>query len=111
MSHCSRNKKPNVWVFEPDTLELELYERGNIVYAVDVERMITSAEVLDWVFQVQNKSWATETVVADLIQWIQVLIDPQANLCSGGFGAMLDQPVEACIMELFEEGAVLGPIK
>jgi hypothetical protein len=53
-------------------------------YEIDLEDMRTSAETLDWIFQVAMKSWATPDIVASLITAIDELIAPQANLCSCG---------------------------
>ncbi len=73
------------WRFNPETLVLELFNAdGHSVYEVDLERCQTSAEMLDWIMQVQKKTWATDETTAALVRALHVLLRPQANLCSDG---------------------------
>ena len=53
-------------------------------YDVDLSRCHTSAAVLDWIAQIANKSWARENppVLAGLVNALNDLVHPQANLCS-----------------------------
>lgn len=77
--------RPNVWKFQPGCLTLALYRpNGNLEYEVDLERCRTSAETLDWVAQVAGKSWATDTIIADLVRALDDRLDLQANMCSMG---------------------------
>lgn len=55
-------------------------------YEIDLERIGSSATVLDWIFQIRGKTWATPTVLRDLINALHDILDPQANLCSGAIG-------------------------
>lgn len=54
-------------------------------YEIDLWTCRTSAEVLDWIFQVAGKSWLTPDDLCDLINAFRVLLNPQARLCSGGW--------------------------
>jgi len=53
-------------------------------YYVDLERCLTSAEVLDWIMQVDGKRFATRDVLAGLVRALDWLLEPQATLCSFG---------------------------
>ncbi|MGW9541957.1 hypothetical protein ACWHA6_36340 [Streptomyces anthocyanicus] len=68
----------------PWTLDPERYVLEFDGYEVDLERMRTSAEALDWIFQVAGKAWASDKVIAGLIFAIEGLLHPQESLCSGG---------------------------
>jgi len=70
------------WWYNADnfTLEYKYWE----LYYVDLERCNTSAELADWVFQIANKGWGTPEVLGHLIQALDDLLEPQANLCSCG---------------------------
>lgn len=70
------------WVYHAENLTLELVHDGRWCYEVDLERCTTSAEMLDWIFQVQGKGWpgASESLLMALFD----LLHPQGNLCSWG---------------------------
>jgi hypothetical protein len=53
-------------------------------YEIDLESVNTSAQMLDWIFQVTAKTWHTDEDTAGLIAAFRDLFDPQANLCSCG---------------------------
>ena len=56
-------------------------------YEIDLERVRDSAAALDWIFQILGKNWATQRVMKDLLNAIDDIIHPQANLCSGACGS------------------------
>lgn len=66
-------------IHRPDGTTLE-YER----YEVDLERCLTSAEVLDWICQVAGKGYADDAVLAGLVRALDDILHPQAFLCSFG---------------------------
>ena len=68
------------WKFNSKNLTLT-HENG---YEIDVESWTTSAEVLDWIFQIHSKTWNNADTMQGLILAIEEIIDPQANLCSFG---------------------------
>lgn len=81
------------WRLYPPTLVLVLvatgqrrdgsrfdYER----YEVDLERCLTSAEVLDWICQVAGKTYADDVLLAGLVRALDDVLAPQAHLCSCG---------------------------
>jgi len=69
------------WTFNSKNLTL-LHE--NPTYEIDLERCTSSAQVLDWIFQINAKTWADDFCVADLVHAFRVTLDPQRTLCSFG---------------------------
>lgn len=55
-------------------------------YSVNLEAMNTAAQMLDWIFQVSSKTWATREDVGNLIEALDDIFGPQGSLCSGGMG-------------------------
>ena len=53
-------------------------------YEVDLERCTTSAEMLDWICQVAEKTWATPDTVGNLAMALNELLRPQATVCALG---------------------------
>ncbi|GAA1871877.1 hypothetical protein GCM10009813_35210 [Brevibacterium marinum] len=53
-------------------------------YEVELDTCRTSAKMLDWLFQIRGKSWATSEDLAELLNAFDEIIDPQTNLCSHG---------------------------
>jgi hypothetical protein len=51
-------------------------------YEIDLETIGSSGSMLDWIFQVQQKTWADASVMNDLLAALHDIFDPQANLCS-----------------------------
>jgi hypothetical protein len=73
------------WRYNAKTLVLEYYdEDGKFGYEVDLERCNSSAEVLDWIFQLETKNWCGYEYLGQLVRALGDLLDPQANICSGG---------------------------
>jgi hypothetical protein len=61
-------------------------------YEVDIEQINSSAEMLDWIFQINNKGWASAKDIADLLEAFGDIFYPQANLCSGGVDSQIENP-------------------
>ena len=72
-----------LWQYHATNLTLELQEREPQYYII-LEECTTSAELCDWIFQVAAKSWATPNLIDYLVQALDDLLNPQANLCFGG---------------------------
>jgi hypothetical protein len=51
-------------------------------YECDLERMNSSAEILDWIIQVSH--WATPEDLGSFVEAIRDVLDPQATVCGGG---------------------------
>lgn len=59
-------------------------------YEIDLEECTTSAQLLDWIFQISNKTWMTEKDRSDMLLALNDLLRPQANLCSFGQNLKFD---------------------
>jgi len=71
------------WVLDTKRLTLD-FKKRNDEYEVDLEDIRDSATMLDWIFQIQGKAWATHKIMGDLLDAFNDVFSPQANLCSGG---------------------------
>ena len=73
--------------WELDTTELTLTfdpsDHGR-EYWIRLDTINTSAQMLDWIFQLSGKTWMTPKDRADLLDAFEDILDPQATLCSGG---------------------------
>jgi hypothetical protein len=73
-------QQPQQWL--PWTLDLPTFSLELDDYQVPLDEMVDSAHVLDWIFQIAQKGWATTEVLAGLVRAIDDLHHPQANICS-----------------------------
>ena len=78
------NRQFGNWEFDQEMLTLTYPVTRNYEYEIDLEKMRCSAEILNWIFQIRGKTWATPEVMYDLLTAIRVLIHPQQNVCSWG---------------------------
>jgi hypothetical protein len=51
---------------------------------VNLQNLHSSSRMLDTIFQIAGKSWATEACLSGLIRALDELLYPQVHLCSGG---------------------------
>jgi hypothetical protein len=72
--HWTRNRSNNTLEYRDD--------QGRFRYYVDFDRCRTSAQVLDWIFQIHQKTWCSAQDLKDLLKAIRYVINPQARLCS-----------------------------
>lgn len=94
----ARSKRWGSWRLVPENLTLE----HDNTYYIDLEDMTNSAEMLDWIFQVRDKPWATAEVMSDLLRAFYDILDPQANLSS--FGAEKTADSVALVKAFVEAG-------
>ncbi|SFQ26564.1 hypothetical protein [Amycolatopsis rubida] len=89
------------WRLDPETLVLfcedDAHPSG---YEVDLELCLTSAQVLDWIMQVEMKTWADDAVVAGLVRALNDVLRPQATLCSSGISKTLTKTRIAGLVQL-----------
>jgi len=64
--------------FDRDRVTIEI-EHHHGIYEIDVERMVNSANTLDWIFQIARKNWATPEILHDLVH----VIDDACRECFG----------------------------
>lgn len=67
-----------------DTTAWVLYSDPPHPYEVDLERCLTSAQMLDHIMQVAGKTWADDATIAGLVRALDDVLRPQASLCSFG---------------------------
>ncbi len=72
------------WRLDAERLVLEYVPEGCWRYELDLEKNHDAASVLDFIFQFYGKGWATPVLMADLLEAIYDIFDPQDNLCSCG---------------------------
>ena len=86
------------WTIDQNTLTLN-HDQG---YVIDLERMTCSAEMLDCIFQINTKGWATTDDLGQLVKALQEIFYPQRTLC--GFG--IDHKIDATefLKQRFSEG-------
>lgn len=70
------------WKFDPRRLVIT--HAAMPAYEVDVESMKTSAGMLDWIFHVRKKPWVKPVDMEPFVRLLDIVIDPQATLCSFG---------------------------
>ena len=61
-------------------------------YEVDIELIRQSSVMLDWIFQINGKGWATARVIKDLINAFDDIFQVQESLCSFGTNKVIEQP-------------------
>ena len=92
----------NSWEYDADVRVLR-YD----YYEVDLERMRTSAEVLDWIVQVSHKgAWGTPKVVGDLVRLVDAILGLQQNYCGRAMDSEPSGDVAELIAKRFPAGAV-----
>jgi len=69
------------WTLNTRNLTLEHKDIG---YYVDLQNCNSSAEILDWICQIQGKTWADSATVSGLVAALDDILEPQANFCSMG---------------------------
>ena len=60
-----------------------------MIYQIPVDEISTSAEVLDWIYQVEEKTWASDVDVGHLVSAMREILG--RGIAGGG----LDNPVDA----------------
>ncbi len=78
------------WRYVATNFTLECQDERGCIYDVDLERCRTSAEVLDWIFQIHGKTWATAEILKDLLDALDDMLSPQATMCSFGQSKTID---------------------
>lgn len=53
-------------------------------YWIGFNRLNTCAEIMDWLFQLRQKTWFTSQDASDFLTLIDDVLHPQATLCSFG---------------------------
>lgn len=59
-------------------------------YEVSLRDCTDSAAILDWIFQVRQKTWADESTLVGLLSAFEDVLHPQENYCGGGIDHTAD---------------------
>jgi hypothetical protein len=78
------------WTLNPSNacLETNITAPVGPVYQIPVDEMKTSANVLDWIFQIHEKTWVSSQDVGELVNAIVEILG--RGICSGG----IDRPID-----------------
>jgi hypothetical protein len=76
-----------VWEFDPDVIVIRHRIEG---YEIDLATCVNSAEVLDWIAQLDGKTWVSSTDLGNLVRLMKDLLQCQPNFCGGG----IDRPAD-----------------
>jgi hypothetical protein len=71
-------------------------------HEIDLEEMTCSAKMLDWIFQINAKGWASIDDLGQLVKALDEIFNPQGRLCSFGVDHQLD--ATAFLKQRFAEG-------
>ncbi len=72
------------WVYKKDTLEIVYHSEEKWEYGVDLERCRNSSDILDWIIQIAQKSWATPEDIGNLVRALDELAEYDLqSLCYG----------------------------
>lgn len=88
------------WALQTSNLTLVCQD-----YEVDLERVTSGAEALDWIAQVAGKTWSTPDTIGYLVLALDDLLELQENLCGGGLNRTLDKARIAALVRQAAEGA------
>jgi len=69
------------WHLNTDILSLE---HSVIDYGVDLRRCNSSAEILDWIIQISQKTWASNADIGNLVRALDDIFDIQGHFCGNG---------------------------
>jgi len=69
------------WLLDKETLVLRHKE---ILYEIYLDECKSSAQILDWIIQVSQKSWATDDDIGELVRALDDILNIQGHFCGGG---------------------------
>lgn len=69
------------WTIHDDGKSLHCVQDGREMYWIDLSYVKTAGGLLDWIFQVSQKTWATGECVRDLLMALEEIFHPQETLC------------------------------
>lgn len=83
------------WSLDTNTRQLVYNDDEGNNYEVNVDEFTSSAPVLDWIFQLQGKTWMTPQGMGDMLAAIDGIFHVQSSFCSGGQDHKID--ATACV--------------
>ncbi len=59
-------------VYNEEKLTFDIYDDSNRkIYDIDLERCRNATEMLDWILQINCKSWATPRIIKDILNVLE----------------------------------------
>ena len=93
------------WKIDP--VRRAIFYDGPHDYWLPLAQTNNSAEVLDWIVQLHEKSWATPEDIGNLVAALDDIFDLQNNICGCGIDHRID--AEAHVAKLLEAASDGGP--
>jgi len=75
------------WILDIENWTLQFRPEGIWRYEIDLERVHTSAHLLDWIFQIHGR--VTDEQMGQLIFALDDILNPQRWMCSFGLSRRL----------------------
>lgn len=75
-----REKPFGCWVYDDALLVIRHEVNG---YEIDLEKITSSASMLDWIFHVTDKLWCSPEDARDLLRILRKAFSPYDTLCGG----------------------------
>jgi hypothetical protein len=72
-------------------LEFNDPKSNSMIYQVFVDEMTDSAQILDWIFQIEEKTWASSKDLGDLVSAVVEILG--RSVASGGINHPIDPKV------------------
>ena len=84
------------WTLNPNLRVLN--HNGQPAYQIDLDHITNAAEVLDWIFQLEEKDWVKDAAIADFARAILYLFG--RGFCGSGRNDPID--IKAVLRERFD---------
>jgi hypothetical protein len=69
------------WLLDKETLVLR---HKKILYEIYLDECKSSAQILDWIIQISQKSWATNDDIGELVRALDDILNIQGHFCGSG---------------------------
>lgn len=102
--------------FERSNLTIQFRQNGGWFYEIDLERCNNSAQLLDWIFQVQGKKWCSPELLAAVLDTIEEACvecfgsSVQGKFCSFGIDNEVAWPSKENATRKFKQSAIYGTV-
>lgn len=73
------------WILDAESQSLYLLDEMHLMHCcIPLSMCNSSAEILEWIVQIQEKTWTTSEDVGRLVAALNDLLDLQRNFCGAG---------------------------
>jgi len=74
------------WTLNKASLTLDF--TGGIAYQIPLDDMTDPAKILDWIYQIEEKTWASTEVIGELVEALAYYFG--RSVCGGGMASSID---------------------